>query len=349
MYKLPIKTDLETKGILKKALIANAQLAELRGTLKQLPNPRIILNAITMREAKESSGIENILTTYDDLYKEMSIGNSGNPNAKEVLNYRTAISDACSMVREKGFISTNMLIGVHGIIEPQRRGIRKIEGTVIKNTSTNEVVHTPPQKEGEILEYMSNLEHYINDSSDSVDPLIRMGLIYLQFEMIHPFYDGNGRIGRVLNLMYLNLAGKLEAPILYLSKYIIDNKKEYYTLLRNANKSEDAIPKFIEYMLAAVHVMSGETMLLIENLLESMALTRETIKKQAPRIYSRELVDSIFYEFYTKNEFIQKEMGVSRNSATKYLKQLEAIGVLKSEQIGREVIYKNVRLFEKAI
>lgn len=346
MYKLPIDIDIETKEILKSAIIANANLAQLRATLNRLPNPRIILNAITLIEAKESSEIENIITTFDDLYKELTLKDTMYPSAKEVLNYRKSIIEGCRLVESSGFISTNMIAQIHHIIEPERGSIRKTLGTAIMNSKTKEIIHTPPQTEKEVRDYLANLEEYINHHEDDIDPLIRMAVIHMQFEMIHPFYDGNGRVGRVLNLMYLFLTKKLEVPILYLSRYIINNKEVYYDLLKEAGESTEAVTKFILFMLDAVNVTSVETMQFVEEVLKSFEVTTDLIKKELPKIYSRELVEAIYYEFYTKNEYFAKELSVSRNTATTYLKSLEKIGILKSEKIGIEVIYKNLRLFE---
>jgi Fic family protein len=346
MYKLPLKIDIETKEVLKSAIRANSCLAELRATLNQLPNPRIILNAITLIEAKESSEIENIITTFDDLYKELTLKDTMYPSAKEVLNYRKSIIEGCRLVGSSGFISTNIITQIHHMIEPERGSIRKTTGTVIMNSRTKEVVHTPPQTENETRDYLANLEEYINDHTDDIDPLIKMAIIHMQFEMIHPFYDGNGRVGRVLNLMYLFLTKKLEVPVLYLSRYIINNKGLYYELLKKAGENQETAIEFILFILDAVTVTSTETMNFVKEILESFEVTSAMIKLHLPKIYSRELVEAIYYEFYTKNQYFANELSVSRNTATTYLKSLEEVGILKSEKIGKEVIYKNLRLFE---
>ena len=346
MYKLPLTVDIETKEILKSAINANSCLAELRATLNRLPNPRIILNAITLIEAKESSEIENIITTFDDLYKELTLKDTMYPSAKEVLNYRKSIIEGCRLVDSSGFISTNIIAQIHHIIEPERGSIRKTAGTVIMNSRTKEVIHTPPQTEKEIRDYLANLEEYINNHTDDIDPLIKMAIIHMQFEMIHPFYDGNGRVGRVLNLLYLFLTKKLEVPVLYLSRYIINHKELYYELLKEAGELPEAAIKFILFMLDAITVTSTETMNFVKEILESFEETSALIKQHLPKIYSRSLVEAIYYEFYTKNEYFSNELNISRNTATTYLKSLEEVGVLKSEKIGKEVIYKNLRLFE---
>ena len=276
----------------------------LKGTLNKLPNPNIILNVITLKEAKESSEIENIITTYDELYKEMILKDKSNPNAKEVLNYRSAINLGNRLVQEKNMITTNMINEIHHLIEPNKGDIRKQKGTVIMNTKTGEILHTPPQTYEEIMEYLKNLEEFIN-LENKVNPLIKMALIHLQFEMIHPYYDGNGRTGRVLNLMYLKLSDKLDIPILYLSKYIIENRNEYYNLLNRAGKSEENILEFIIYMLKAIEKTSKYTLTLIDNIIEAMENTKKTLKEKLPKIYSKDLLELLFFEFYTKNEYIR--------------------------------------------
>jgi len=233
---------------------------------------------------------------------------------------------------------------LHHIIEPEKGDIRKLPGTVIKNAKTGEIIHTPPQNETDIRMYLQNLEEYINTNNE-YDPLINMAVIHYQFEAIHPFYDGNGRTGRILNVLFLLLKDKLKIPVIYLSKYINDNKHEYYQLLKDIQNDEDEIEKFVIYMLKAVEEMSIFTIKYIKSLNETIEITRKIIKKELPKIYSAEVVDAIFYEFYTKNEYFRKTLGISRNTASSYLNQLVNIGVLSKEKVGKEMIYKNVQMF----
>lgn len=344
MYKLPLNVDIYDIETLKLLSNANNKIGELKGILNQLPNPKILLNAVTLGEAKDSSAIENIVTTYDEIYKEMISETSLSNAAKEVLKYRTAISNSFEELKVKGFISINSLVKIQECIEGSKGGIRRLPGTVIKNTFTDEIVHTPPQSEDEILYYLKNLEDYIN-TNQLYDPLVNMAVIHYQFETIHPFYDGNGRTGRILNVLYLVMSGKIDYPVLYLSKYIIDNKMEYYKLLKECNMSETAITKFVQYILKGVESTSVFTINFINEIIKSMENTTNLMKKQLPKIYTKELVEFLFYEFYTKNEFLRNELNVSRNTATKYLKLLEENGFLISEKVGKEVIYKNVALF----
>ena len=348
MYKLPIENlDLNKIDIFEQLVKATESLGILKGTLNKLPNPNIILNVITLKEAKESSEIENIITTYDELYKEMILKDKSNLNAKEVLNYKSAINLGNHLVQEKNMITTNMINEIHHLIEPNKGDIRKQGGTVIMNTRTGEILHIPPQNYEEIIEYLKNLEEFIN-LENKINPLIKMALIHLQFEMIHPYYDGNGRTGRVLNLMYLKLSDKLDTPILYLSKYIIENRSEYYNLLNKAGKSKKDILEFIIYMLKAIEKTSKYTLTLIDNIIDAMNNTKKILKDKLPKIYSKDLLELLFFEFYTKNEYIRAKLNISRQTATSYLKQLEEVGILSSEKIGKEIIYKNISLFKIA-
>lgn len=344
MYKLPLKTDLYDIETLKLLSTANNKIGELKGMMNLLPNPKILLNAITLGEAKDSSEIENIVTTYDEIYKEMTSRESISVAAKEVLRYRRAVSEGFRDLQEKEFISINSMISIQSIIEPNRGGVRQLPGTVKKNNFTGEIVHTPPQSRQEIMEYLDNLEQFINENED-YDPLINMALIHFQFESIHPFYDGNGRTGRILNILYLVMKRKIDQTVLYLSKYIIKNKSHYYELLKQAHQGEESVRDFICYMLQGVLETSEFTIGFIQQILKSMDEADQRMKRELPKIHSKELVDYLYYEFYTKNEFIRKELNVSRNTAAVYLNELEEHGFLVSERVGKEKIYKNTALF----
>lgn len=344
MYTLPLSIDLYDIETLKLLSEANNRIGELKGILNQLPNPKILLNAITLGEAKDSSEVENIVTTYDEIYKEMTSDKTISSAAKEVLRYRKAMSVGFEELKEKGFISTKSLINIQKCIESDKGGIRKLPGTVIKNTKTNEIIHTPPQSEQEIRDYLSNLEKYINLDNE-YDPLINMAVIHYQFETIHPFYDGNGRTGRILNVLYLVMKKKLSFPVLYLSKYIIQNKDEYYSILKECNTSEENIRKFVRYMLKGIVYTSDFTIDFINEVISSMNETTRLMKEKCPKIYSKELVEYLYYEFYTKNEYFRNEFNITRNTANKYLKELVENGFLVSEKVGKEVIYKNTALF----
>lgn len=346
MHKLPIQFNYDDVDLLKALSKANSKLGELNGLIRLLPNPHIILNAVTLGEAKESSEIENIVTTFDEIFKEITL-KTNNVNSKEVVGYRQAILTGYSNLLDNGYISTKMIINIHSIIEPNVGGIRKIPGTVILNTKTKEVLHTPPQGECEIRDYMSNLEKYINyPELEDVDPIIKMAMIHYQFESIHPFHDGNGRAGRILNVLYLVLEKKLSLPILYLSKYINQTKSTYYECLYNMRLDDKYIKDYLLYMIKGVEEMSQFTIEFIESFKNSMEKASILIQEKCPKIYSLELINYLFYDFYTKNEHLRNNLKISRNTASKYLHELVEAGFLIEEKVGNEKIFKNAFLYE---
>ena len=343
---LPYKNvNLKTNKILEQLTVSSRALAELKGYANTIPNMHILINAVTINEAKDSSAIENIVTTHDDIYKVLTESGFKEENAKEVVDYRNAIWAGYEQIKKDGFINTNTIVKIQGIIEHNNAGIRKLPGTELKNSLTGETIYTPPQNEEEIRDYLRNLEKFINNNEDGIDPLIKVCLIHYQFESIHPFYDGNGRTGRILNILYLVLNKLIDSPILYLSKYINKTKQEYYKLfneVRNNNNYEE----WILYILKGIEITSKETITLIEKIQDEMKNFKEEFRTKLPKIYSKELLESLFYEVYTKIAYIEKACGVTRLTATSYLNQLEKIGLLESEKIGREKIYKNLRLIK---
>lgn len=341
---LPLNKDIETKRILKQLSRTSRALAELKGIAQTMPNQNILINAIMINEAKTSSRIENIVTTHDDVYKAMIRQNDASSEAKEVVDYRRAIWEGYNLVKEKQMINTNIIVKIQEKLEHNQAGIRSTLGTVIKNTVTDEIIYTPPQEKAEILEYMKNLEDYINNDDDMVDPLIKSAIIHYQFESIHPFYDGNGRTGRIINILYLVLKDLIDTPILYLSKYIIRNKSEYYKLFqetRNNNDFED----WIIYILIGIEEMAEETITIISKIRNEIISVKNELRDKT-KIYSKELLEALFFEFYAKIPYIQEQLGVSDKTAQKYLDSLVELGLLTSEKIGRERIYKNERLFK---
>ena len=342
---LPPTIDLESKKVLKQLSRTHRALAELKGFADTMPNKNILINAVTINEAKDSSEIENIITTHDELFKAMSQANYDNPAAKEVVNYRTALWRGYELVKEREILTTNIIIEVQQMIEANRAGIRKLPGTVLKNQLTGEVVYTPPSGEREILDLMSNLEKYINDDFDQIDDLVKLAVVHYQFESIHPFYDGNGRTGRIINILHLVLKGLLDSPILYLSKYIIRNKSAYYRLLQEV-RDEGTWEEWVLFILDGIEQTAEETLLLVKNINSAVEEAADQIRSTLPKIYSRDLVDLLFYEFYTKISYIKQGLNVSRKTAAGYLSSLEEIGILTSEKLGKERIYLNKRLFE---
>ena len=342
---LPPEADLETKQVLKRLAGAHRALAELKGFADTMPNKNILINAVTINEAKDSSEIENIITTHDELFKAMSQPNYQNPAAKEVVNYRTALWKGYEAIKNTQILTINMMVEIQQNIENNRAGIRKLPGTVLKNEATGEVVYTPPSGEQEIMALLSNLESYMNDDHDEIDPLIKLAVIHHQFESIHPFYDGNGRTGRIINVLYLVRKELLDSPILYLSQYIIRNKTSYYRLLQEV-RTKGLWEEWILFMLDGIESTAVETLKLIKKINSLVEQTAEDILTALPKIYSRELVALLFFEFYTKTIYIEKGLRISRKTAVTYLSALEESGFLTSERIGRERIYLNKRLFE---
>lgn len=340
---LPPDADLETKNVLRQLARSNRALAELKGYADTIPNKHILINAITINEAKDSSAIENIVTTHDEMYRAMSVANYDNPAAKEVANYRSALWSGYEQVKKRAMLTTNMIAEIQGQIERNRAGIRRLPGTVLVNATTGETVYTPPAGEEEIRQLMDNLEQYINEDFDGIDPLIKLAVIHYQFESIHPFYDGNGRAGRIINVLYLVLTELLDSPILYLSSYIIRNKSAYYELLQGVRKKgnwED----WILFVLIGIEETAEETLKLVKLINAELGRMTEEIKERLPRLYSKELIDLLFYEFYTKTKYIQDGLSVSRRTAVNYLGALEKEGFLVSVKIGKERIYQNRRL-----
>ena len=342
---LPLSKDLESKAILKKALEANKALAELKGTARTIPNQSILINALALQEAKDSSEIENIVTTHDELYRSMVSSSNISNAAKEVKRYREAMYRGLELVNTHHLLLTRHIIEVQGILEENNAGVRRQAGTALRNERTGEVVYTPPQDYETILELMRNLEQYINDPSiDDYDPLVKMAIIHYQFESIHPFYDGNGRTGRIVNILYLILNDLLDLPVLYLSSYIIRTKVDYYRLL-NAVRTEDAWEEWILYILTGVEETSKESVKLIEAITQLIQETKVELREKLPKLYSKDLLELLFKHPYTKIGFLVDELGVSRKTAGLHLRAIEEIGILESMKVGRDVYFVNKRLF----
>ncbi len=342
---LPPNIQLETINILKQLAKSHKALAELKGYSELIPNKDILINSILLKEAKVSSEIENIVTTHDSIYKALVSKESFiDKDTKEVLNYRSAIWKGILLIKNNNILTTNMIIEIQKELEKNDAGIRKVPGTSLKNDKTGEVIYTPPSGEAIILNLMSNLENYINQDSE-IDDLINMAVIHYQFESIHPFYDGNGRTGRIINVLYLVLKNLLGSPILYLSNYIIKNKSNYYRLLQKIKKDGNW-EEWIIFMLKAVEETSIETLNILKDIKKLLDKTIEEVKEKAPKIYKKELVELLFYHPYTKISFLVEENFAARKTASLYLKKLESIGILEGIKIGRETIYINKKLFE---
>ncbi len=342
---LPPEVELETKAVLKQLSRSHRYLAELKGYAGLLPNKDILVNAVTINESKDSSEIENIVTTHDQLYKAMAGTSQVDPAAREVVNYRRALWQGYQLVQEKRSLTIDIFKEIHKIILENDSGIRRVPGTKIINQASGEIVHTPPADYDEIVRLLDNLEEYINAAGEETDPLIKLAVIHYQFEAIHPFYDGNGRTGRIINVLYLILKELLDSPILYLSRYIIANKAEYYRLLQRVSEDNNW-EAWIDYILKAVEVTARNTLKLARSINELVEEKAEELKRELANIYSRELIDVIFNEFYTRISDVQEGLEVTRKTASNYLSQLEEIGLMKSEQVGRQKIYINRELLE---
>lgn len=349
---LPLPYDLETKEVLKELANANRKLAELKGVAQTIPNEDILISSLTLQEAKDSSEVENIVTTQDELYKaglqiKTQIANAA---TKEVLRYRESISSGFNLVRKNKLLTLNIIKNIQENLVDNNVGFRRTPGTFLQN-DRKEIVYTPPQDNTEIENYMKNLEEFINDESMSnLDPLIKMAIIHHQFESIHPFYDGNGRTGRIINILYLVITGLIDLPILYLSRYITHNKSEYYRLIqairdRNTDNSKEW-EAWIIFMLRGVEKTSSDTISLIHGISQLMDQDKQILRPIFKQSYKHELLNNLFFHPYTKIEYIEKDMIVQRKTATKYLDMIVETGILKKMKIGRENYYINTALAE---
>lgn len=348
---LPLPYDLETKEVLKQVNKANRKLAELKGVAQTIPNERILISSLTLQEAKDSSAVENIVTTQDDLYRA-GLDTSYqfiNAATKEVLFYREAINEGFRMVRNKDILTLNDIKRVQEILEQNSAGFRTTPGTQLKRENDGAVVYTPPQDGQEIIGFMANLEQFINDGEMSqLDPLIKMAIIHHQFESIHPFYDGNGRTGRIIIILYLVITGLLDLPILYLSRYITRNKGEYYHLIQAIrDKNTDNAAEWVAwilFMLKGVETTAEDTILLVKNIGSLMAEYKGVIRPDFGSKYNHELLNGLFYHPYTKIDHVVHNMQVSRQTAAKYLDRIVALGLLRKEKMGKENYYINTKL-----
>jgi Fic family protein len=343
---LPPKAEVETKAILKKAISAGRALAELKGLGETIPNQSILVNSIILQEAKASSEIENIITTHDALFRAFSAKTSQiDPATKEVLRYREALWEGYSALKDLPLLTTNLFISIVQTIRANNAGIRNTPGTKVANAATGEVVFTPPEGEDIIRNKLKNLEDYIH-ADDEVDPLIKLALIHYQFEAIHPFTDGNGRTGRIINILYLTWKRLLELPVLYLSKYIIEQKSGYYHLLRGVTEHEEWEP-WILYMLDAVEQMALYTRDKIIAIRDLMAETFQFAKENLPaRVYPKDLIELLFRQPYTKGQFLVDAGIAKRQAAADYLKKLEEIDILSLKKVGKENLFLNTKLYE---
>lgn len=343
--ELPLELEVETKPVMRKCFEAGCALAELKGVAESMPNEAILINTLSLQEAKDSSAVENIITTNDELYQsDLFEQHFTSTAAKEVHMYAKALRDGYQKVRENGFLTNNTIIQIQSQLEGNEAGFRTQGGTSLKNDQTGEIIYTPPQTFEQIQSHMANLERFINDDSFSdINSLIKMTIIHHQFESIHPFFDGNGRTGRIISILYLVQEGALDAPILYLSRYINRNKPAYYRLLQ-AVRDDGHWEAWILFMLEAVRETSYQTLRLIQAIKELMQQYKQMMRTELPGIYSQDVLNLIFRHPYTKITHAMESLGVSRPTATKYLDELVRIGLMQKIRIGRENYYVNVKL-----
>lgn len=344
---LPLSFDVESREILRQVNQSNRALAELKGIAATIPNEAILISILTLQEAKVSSEIENIVTTQDELYKaEIDIEKQlVTADTKEVLRYREALQRGFEWVRKDALLTNSTIKDIQMHLEGNRAAFRSQAGTMLKN-SLGETIYTPPQNRDDIERYMANLESFINNPGMcKVDPLIKMAIIHHQFESIHPFYDGNGRTGRIINVLYLVINGLLDLPILYLSRYITQNKSQYYSLIQairdkgidNSQEWEE----WILFILKGVEQTARDTIRLVQGISTLMQEYKQILRPLFGKNYKHELLNNLFYHPYTKIEFMQRDLMVQRKTATKYLNMMVDKRILVVVKKGRENYYIN--------
>jgi Fic family protein len=339
---LPPARELETKPVLKRAIMARAAMAELKGACDVLPDQGILLNSLVLQEARASSAIENIVTTNDELYRVTGADDAtATPAAKEVHRYREALWHGYQHLADRP-LSTNLFIDVCRAIRGVDMGIRRVPGTRIAR-GDGAVVYTPPEGEGVIRDKLANLERFIH-AEDDLDPLVKLAVMHYQFEAIHPFTDGNGRTGRIVNILYLVSQGLLDLPVLYLSGYILAHRADYYAGLRRVTEEGEWEP-WVLYMLGAVAETAAETRRRIMAIRDLMAATQERVQREARSIYSKDLIELVFRQPYCRIRQVEEVLKVNRKTAARYLRTLEGVALMRAEKVGRDVLFVNAPLF----
>jgi Fic family protein len=335
----------ETPEILRAVTASGRQLAEFKGVARSIPNEGVLINTLSLQEAKDSSAIENIVTTHDELFRDAASPDSAaSPAAKEVARYGDALRIGFRSVVDQGLFTTGHLLRIQEVLEPTRSGFRRVPGTVLRS-STGTVVYTPPQYPDEIVQLMTDLERFINDDGlFAADPLVKMALIHHQFESIHPFYDGNGRTGRIACVLYLVKQGLLGLPILYLSRFIVATKPDYYRLLQGV-RDRDEWEDWVIYMLTAVERTAAQGVTTIQHIGRALLDIKHQIRDRH-KFYSQDLINHLFMHPYTKISILERHLNVSRLTASKYLEALTSDGILQKTKIGRSNYYINRRLFD---
>ena len=343
---LPSSVRLETEAVLRQLAKSHRRLAELKGAAATIPNEAILIDTLALQEAKDSSAIENIITTEDELFRTDSTPDApGTLAAKEVHRYGAALKVGFERVRQQGFLRLDDVLAVQATLEQNRAGLRKLPGTVLKNADSGKVVYEPPQDATRVEQLMDNFITWLNRAEPGdADPSVQMAVLHWQFESIHPFYDGNGRTGRILNLLHLVMHGLLDLPVLYLSRHIVRNKADYYRGLQSVRETGEWEP-WVLYLLRAVETTAQETLTQVTGIRSLMQETKQRLRAELPRLYSQDLLNNLFRHPYTKVEFIEHDLGVSRPTAMKYLDTLHTAGFVKKTKLGRTNFYINEPLF----
>lgn len=339
--------DLESPAILRQLARAHRQLAELKGAASSIPNESILIDTLSLQEARDSSEIENIITTQDEVFRGDAVTQDFSSVAtKEVHSYANALKAGFARVRSQRFLRLDDVIEIQSILLDSRTGLRTMPGTLLRNMQNGAVIYQPPQDGDEIRRLMGNFLDYFHDedSAGESDPLVRMAVLHHQFESIHPFYEGNGRTGRILNLLHLVQHGLLDLPVLYLSRYIVHHKADYYAQLQ-AVRDTGAWEPWILYMLRAVEDTARQTLGQVRGIRSLMQTTKQRLRAEHPKLYSQDLLNNLFRHPYTKIEFIERDLGVSRLTAAKYLNRLSATGFVRKVKLGRTNYYINEPLF----
>lgn len=338
--------NLDTAAVHRRVTEASRQLAEFKGVVESIPNERILLSSLALQEAKDSSEIENIVTTHDELFREASGGDGPESViAKEVLRYRQALQVGWALVREHGLITNNHILRIQQELEPSKPGFRKTPGTYLKD-GAGRVVYTPPQDANRIVELMNALEaEYNAPDHNELDPLVRMAVLHHRFESIHPFHDGNGRTGRILNVLFLLKEGLLTLPVLYMSRHIVRTKSDYYRLLQSV-RDAGTWEEWVLYMLSAVAESARHGIALVRGIHAALLEVKHQVRRDFHKFYSQDLINNLFAHPYTKIQFVESELGVTRVTATRYLNALTEAGILRRLKVGRTIYYINVRLYD---